>query len=60
MKKPKITKAYLASLDAKSEQLWQEFKNARKVSDRLYRQYQKASDAWLSAKLEQLEAKERK
>ena len=58
--KPKITKAYLKALNAQSEQLWLEFKEARKVHDRFYRKYQKASSAWLTARLEYMEAKDAK
>lgn len=56
--KTKITKAHLKALNAKSEQLWLEFKEARKVHDRIYRKYQKASSAWLTARLEHMDAKD--
>ena len=56
----KITKAHLKALNAKSEQLWLEFKEARKVHDRLHRKYQKASADYLQAWLDSMDAKDAK
>lgn len=46
------TRAELKALGKKSDQLWIEYREARRKSDKLYRQYCKASEAvvdgWLA------------
>lgn len=45
--KPK-TKAELKAIEKKADQLWLEYKEARRKAEKLYRQYTKASDAIVS------------
>lgn len=45
MKTKTKTKAQLRAMSKKADQLWLEYKEARRKAEKLYRQYTKASDA---------------
>lgn len=57
MKKTKSTKAVLADLTRQSFICWNQYKKARNEAAKLYRKYQKLSDAYDKAWVEHDEAK---